>query len=189
MPVGEPPPVPVELELLLEDAELLDAELLDAELLDAELLDAELLDAELLLDDAELLDAELLDAVLVPVPAPPAPPPPALLVEVLVPPPAPVVAAEIDVELGDEDSSALDAPPVPSSVPAAQLAGAVATRTEPAARRVNEAARRPMPARPDAKRDRGDMARTSITRAARAATLRASGETARGWCSVRTCEP
>ncbi len=125
--MGEPPPVPLEL--------LLDALLLDALLLlDAELLldDAELLDeAELLAE--ELLDAELLDALLVPVPAPPAPPPPVLLVDVLVSPPAPLVVA--DVEFGDEDSSALDAPPVPSSVPAAQLAGAVATRTEPAARR------------------------------------------------------
>jgi hypothetical protein len=125
---------------------------------------------ELLLD-AELLEAELLlDAVLVPVPAPPAPPlPPPLLVEVLVSPPAPLV--ELDAELGEDDSSALVAPPVPSSVPAAQLIGAVARSTAPAATRVREATWRPTRARPDAKRDRGDMPRTSITRPARAATF------------------
>jgi hypothetical protein len=161
VPVGDPPPEP----------ELLDEELLlDAELLDAELLDAELLDAEL-----------LLDAVLVPVPIPPAPPlPPALLVELLVSPPAllvealvppPALLVEVDVELGEDDSWALDAPPEPSSVPAAQLDGAVAMSTEPAATRVREATRRPTRAGPDAKKDRGNIPRASITRPARAATF------------------
>jgi hypothetical protein len=156
----DPPPVPV-LELL--DAELLlDAALL---LLDAELLDAELLDAELPLLDAELLP----EAVLVPVPAPPAPPPPALLVEVLAAPPALLVEVALGEEV--EDSSAvLDAPPVPSSVPAAQLAGAVAARTAPAAMEVRVATRRPTFRRPDAEEDRGNMLRSSTPNAARAAT-------------------
>lgn len=105
----------------------------DPELLEAALLEAALLEAALLLETALLETALLLEAVLAPVPIPPAPPPPALLVEVLVSPPA--LLAE--VELGEDDSSALESPPVPSSVPDAQLAAAAAT-TVPAATRTRE---------------------------------------------------
>ena len=86
-------------------------------------------------------------------------------------PPAPVVEAALDAELGEDDSSALEVPPLPSSVPAAQLIGEVARSAAPAVTRVREATRRPTRARPDAKKDRGDMPRTSITRPARAATF------------------
>lgn len=118
MPVGGAPPLPPVPELLLDP--------------DPELLEAALLEAALLLETALLETALLLEAVLAPVPIPPAPPP-ALLVEVLVSPPA--LLAE--VELGEDDSSALESPPVPSSVPDAQLAAAAAT-TVPAATRTRE---------------------------------------------------
>jgi hypothetical protein len=179
--VGAPPPVP---ELLLDpdpDPEL-DPEaelLLDAALLEAELLlDAALLEAELALDDA--LD-------------PPAPPP-APVVEPLVDeaglPPIPLVelSAEVGLEPTDDDSSALVLPPVPSSFPAAQLAGKAATTTALAASNVKESTRRPTLARPIAKKDRGNIPRSSTRKPQVRLRPRASGEPAADWCSVRECE-
>ena len=176
--MGAPPPVP---ELLLDpDPEAL--LLLDAALLDAELLpEVALLDAELAVDDA--LD-------------PPAPPlPPAPLVEALVDeaglPPIPLVELCADVVVGPtaaDDSSALVVPPVPSSLPAAQLDGEAATTTAPAATSVKESTRRPTLARPIAKKNRGNISRSSTRKPRVRLRPRASGEPAGDWCSVRACE-
>jgi hypothetical protein len=172
--VGAPPPEP---ELLLDDALELDAELLDDALLDAELL----LDAALL-DDALALE-------------PPAPPlPPAPVVDALVEepglPPAPLVelSAEVAVEPTDDDSSELVVPPVPSSFPAAQLDGNAATTTALAATSVMETTRRPKFARPVAKKNRGNIPRSSTRKPRVRLRPRASGEPAGDWCSVRACE-
>lgn len=158
---------------------------------------------ELLLEalpDTALLDAELLDAELLLPPAlavlePPAPPPPALAVEVdvevleLPPDPTVEVGIVVDVELGDDDSSALDPPPVPSSLPAAQLVGNVLTTTAPAANSKREATRRPTLARPVAKKERGSMGQSSTRKPGVRLRPRASGELARDWCSVRAHGP
>ena len=159
----------------------------EPELLLDPLLDAELLDAELLLDAETLLPPAL--AVL----EPPAPPPPALAVDVdvdeLPPDPTVEVGIEVDVELTEADSSELDPPPVPSSLPAAQLVGNVLATTAPAANSEREATRRPTLARPVAKKERGSMGRSSTPKPAVRLRPRASGELARDWCSVRAHEP
>ena len=172
--MGAPPPVP---ELLLDPDPDPEA-LLDAALLDVELLpEVALLDAELAVDDAL---------------EPPDPPlPPAPLVDEAGLPPIPLVELCADVVVGptaDDDSSALVVPPVPSSLPAAQLDGKAATTTAPTATSVKESTRGPTLARPVAKKNRGNIPR-SFTRKPRVRLRpRASGEPAGDWCSVRACE-